>query len=124
VRKTKLTLCLLAAACFFALAVRATTWNRTCSVTGGSAQRLSTVLTTCGFAGTLALKELTVKNPDAATYDLYVGSSDVDATNGYKLSPGDSKTWRSSGGTDVVEPSQMYLYQTTTESKSFSARAQ
>jgi hypothetical protein len=95
-------------------------FNRTCSVTGGSAQRLSTVLSTCGHTGTVNATELTIQNSAAA--NLYVGQSDVDATNGYVLEPGTSSTRRSSNPADPIDTSQIYLFVAVTQNAGFSVR--
>ncbi len=96
-------------------AARAGEYNRKCSVTGGSAQQLSAVLSACGYTGVVALSELSLKDPDDAANDLYVGQSDVDATNGYKIGIGDAKTWRASSPQDIIEASRMYVYVSTTQ---------
>lgn len=102
---------------------RAAEFNRSCSVTGGSAQQLSTVLSACGYSGGVSLQELTLKDPDAASNDLYVGQSDVDASNGYKIAIGDSKTWRASNQTDVIEATRMYVFVASTQNIHISLRS-
>jgi hypothetical protein len=92
-----------------------TFYNRQCSVTGGSAQQLSAVLTTAGYAGPLSLQELTIVNPSAAANDLYFGQSDVSTANGVKLSPGDSYTMRATNQTDQIDATRIYLYTASTQ---------
>lgn len=123
-RKLKISFGLFVAALLLAAAASATEFDRSCSVTGGSSQRLSAVLTACGYGGGLNLKELTVRNPDSAANDLYVGQSGVDSTTGYKLSPGQSHTWRSSGGTDVIASTDKYLWVSSTQNVDLTVRAQ
>jgi hypothetical protein len=98
-------------------------YNRACSVTGGSAQQLSAVLSTCGYTGVVSLQELSVKDPDDAANDLYVGQSDVSSANGYKLSPGDSKTWRASNQGDAIDATRFYLSVATTQNVMISLRS-
>lgn len=121
----KTLLAALAAALLFAtpLPARAAEFNRSCSVTGASAQQLSTVLSACGYSGVVSLAELTLRDPDAAANDLYVGQSDVDATNGYKLAPGDSKTWRATSPQDVIEAGRIYLFVASTQNIHISLRS-
>jgi hypothetical protein len=123
-RRLQLTLCLLAALGLCAVPVRASEFDRKCSVTGGSAQRLSVVLTACGFTGSLNVKELTIKNPSASANSFYVGGSTVDASTGYEIEAGESKTYRSSGGTDVIVTTDKYLFVSSTQSGYFYARSQ
>lgn len=100
-----------------------TSFTRSCSVTGGSAQSLSGVLTACGYAGVLSLQELSVKDPDAAANSVYVGQSDVSAANGYELAPGDSKTWRATNQGDMIEAGRLYLFVATTQNVMISLRS-
>jgi hypothetical protein len=102
---------------------RAAEFNRACSVTGGSAQQLSTVLSACGYAGVVSLQELSLKDPDAAANPLYVGQSDVSAANGYELAPGDSKTWRATNQGDAIDAGRLYLYVATTQNVMTSLRS-
>jgi hypothetical protein len=102
---------------------RAGEFNRQCSVTGASAQQLSAVLSTCGYSGVVSLQELTVRNPDSAANDLYVGQSDVAAANGFKLAPGESITWRASNQGDQVEAGRLYLYVSSTQNAAISLRS-
>jgi hypothetical protein len=98
-------------------------YNRKCSVTGAAAQQLSAVLSACGYTGVISLAELSLKDPDDATNDLYVGQSDVDATNGYKISIGDSKTWRATNPQDQIESGRIYLFVASTQSVYISVRS-
>lgn len=102
---------------------RAAEFNRKCSVTGGSAQQLSAVLSACGYTGVVSLAELSLKDPEDAANDLYVGQSDVDSTNGYKIAAGDSKTWRATNPQDIIEASRLYLYVSSTQSVFVSLRS-
>lgn len=97
---------------------------RTCSVTGGSAQRLSAVLTTCGYSGSFFFREVGLRNPDAAANTLYYGQSDVNASNGVPLQPGDSYTWRSSAQDDANDAAQIYLFVSSTQNAEIATRAQ
>lgn len=123
-KRLRLTLMLLAAFGLCALPARAAEFDRTCSLTGGSAQRLSVVMAACGYVGSFALKELTIANPDDAANDIYIGQAGVDSTTGYRRRPGDSKTYHSTGGTDVIQAADKYLYVATTQNVMISARAQ
>ena len=100
-----------------------TVFNRQCSVTGASAQQLSAVLSTCGYTGTVSLQELTVRNPDSAANDLYVGQSDASAANGFKLAPGESVTWRASNQGDQIEAGRLYLFVSSTQNAAVSLRS-
>lgn len=117
-KKLKLIFVFLILAALFSGAVRAAEFNRSCSVTGGSAQRLSTVLTTCGYTGAYSVRELTITNPDDAANDLYVGRSDVDATNGVKYVPGASRHRMNS---DIT---QIYLFVSSTQNVYISVSTQ
>lgn len=121
-RKTLFALALVAALALGAVAY-ANSFVRACSVTGGSAQQLSAVMATCGYAGTNQLQELTVVNPDAAANDLYVGQSDVSAANGLKLAPGVSITFRAASQQDVVDAGRLYLFVSSTQNAHLSARS-
>lgn len=99
-----------------------TVFNRACSVTGGSAQRMSTVLSTCGYTGNPVLAEYTILNPSTSTNSVFVGQSDVDATNGYELEPGTTSTRRSFGSSDPIESNRIYLFVATTQNVHFSIR--
>jgi hypothetical protein len=105
-----------------ALAFDARNFNRTCSVTGGSAQQLSAVLATCGYTGTANATWLTIKNPSSAANSLFVGQSDVDGTNGYELEPGTTSSRPSTAPTDPIDLSQIYLFTASTQNASFSVR--
>lgn len=108
---------------FFALTVLASEYNRSCSVAGGSPQSLSSVLSTCGYSGVVSLQELTVRNPDTASNDLYVGQSDVSAANGFKLAPGESMTWRATNQGDAIDAGRLYLFVSSTQNAGFSLRS-
>lgn len=85
------------------------------SITGGSAQRLSTSLTSAGYSGSTALDELTVCVPDANTNTMYLGSqSNVNASTGFALAPGTCITYQAAGR--PIDSSTMYVYTATTES--------
>lgn len=109
--------------CFALLAppARAAEFNRACSVTGGSAQQLSTVLSACGYSGVVSLDELTLKNPSAAANTLYIGQSDVDATNGYEVEAGGSATRRT--GSVPIQSERIYLFVATTQNVMVSLRS-
>lgn len=98
-------------------------YNRQCGVTGGSAQQLSSVLSACGYSGTVSLQELTVRNPDSAANDLYFGQSDVNSSNGFKLAPGESMTWRASDRSDVIDAGRVYLFVSSTQNAALSLRS-
>jgi hypothetical protein len=123
-RRLKLTLCLLAALGLSAVPVPAASLNRACSVTGGSAQRLSTVMTVCGWTGSYNLTELVITNPDDAANDLYVGESDVSTVNGVRYRPGDSRHRRSTGSGDPIQATAAYLWVSSTQNVFISARSQ
>ncbi|MDQ3920280.1 MAG: hypothetical protein M3348_17595 [Acidobacteriota bacterium] len=98
-------------------------WNRQVSVTGGSAQRLDGVLAAGGYSATAMLAELTICNPPSNANTLYVGQSDVDATNGVPLAPGDCKTERATNPQDAIQAAQIYLYVSGTQNAAFSVRS-
>ncbi len=98
-------------------------YTRACSVVGAAARQLSAVLSTAGYAGALSLNELTIRNPVGSANDLYIGQSDVDATNGLKLTPGESITWRATNQGDVIDASRVYLYVAVTQNAAVSLRA-
>jgi hypothetical protein len=101
----------------------ASEYDRQCSVTGAAAQQLSSVLSTCGYSGTVSLQELTVRNPDSAANDLYVGQSDASSANGFKLAPGESMTWRAASQTDSIDAGRKYLYVSSTQNAAISLRS-
>jgi hypothetical protein len=103
--------------------VLAAEWNRTFSVTGGSAQRLSVVLSNSGYSGTDLVDELTICNPAAAANTLYLGQSDVNTSNGVPLEAGDCKTARAVSTSNPINTGQTYLYVATTQSANFSVRS-
>lgn len=96
-------------------------YNRRISVSGGSPQRLSTVLSGAGYLGTMALDELTVCVPNANSNTLYIGQSDVSTSNGFALAPGTCFTQR--GSTTAIDASSIYIRVVSTESESFSLRS-
>lgn len=98
-------------------------FNRTISVTGGSAQRLSTVLASGGYSSPETLDELTICNPAGAANTLYLGQSDVDASNGFPLLAGECKTERAVSTGNPVQSGQIYLFTATTQSAAFSVRS-
>lgn len=99
-----------------------TTFIRRTSITGGSAQQLSSVLSTAGFTGTTSLQELTLRNPPANANDLCIGQSDVSASTGLCLQPGESLTMRAVSQQDAIYTSQIYLYVSSTQDASILAR--
>lgn len=116
----------LAIALLFAFTPRAASaaeFTRSCSVTGGSAQQLSAVLTACGYTGVVSLQELSVKDPASAANNVYIGQSDVSAANGYELEPGDSKTYRASNQGDQIEAGRIYLFVASTQNVMISLRS-
>jgi hypothetical protein len=106
-----------------AISAYASSFNRSCSVTGAAARQLSGVLSTCGFTGANQLQELTVINPSGAANNLYVGQSDVDASNGVELLPGTSITYRAASQQDVIDATRIYLYVSSTQNSQLSARS-
>ncbi|HEX8503715.1 MAG TPA: hypothetical protein VF659_24230 [Pyrinomonadaceae bacterium] len=98
-------------------------YNRSCSVTGGSAQSLSSVLSTCGYSGAVSLQELTIRNPDSAANTLYIGQSDANASNSFPLAPGESITWRASNQGDLIDAGRLYLYVSSTQNAALSLRS-
>jgi hypothetical protein len=108
----------------FALSALASThFARSCPVTGASPQKLSAVLSACGFSGVATMQELTIKNPDAAAGTLYVGQSDVSAANGFALAAGDSLTERAASQQDPIPAESIYLFVASTQSAHFVARS-
>lgn len=86
---------------------------RNVSVPAGSPQRLSALLVTAGYSGSMTLDALTICNPDTNTADLYKGNSNVSATNSLILHPGDCFT--EPPGARPPDPTQMYLRVATTQ---------
>jgi hypothetical protein len=120
-RKLRLILLVLALS-LSTLALDSRNFNRTCSVTGGSAQKLSDVLVTCGYTGTSNATWLTIKNKSSAANTMYVGQADVDATNGYPVEPGSTISRPSTNTADPIDLSQIYLFVASTQTGSFSVR--
>lgn len=87
--------------------------TRNVSVPAGSPQRLSALLVTAGYSGSMTLDSLTICNPDTNTVDLYKGNSNVNATNSLVLHPGDCFT--EPPGARPPDPTQMYLRVTATQ---------
>jgi|SRR5712671_3309489 len=113
-----------ALALIFTVPVFAKDFSATCSVTGGSPQRLSTILVANGYTGDGAIMQLdllTICNPSANANHLYVGQSNVSSTNGYDLAPGVCNTWPP--GTRFTDASQVYLWTATTQSEMISLRS-
>jgi hypothetical protein len=122
-RKLKLVTLSLFLGLVLVVSVFAAEFDKTVSVTGGSAQRLSTVLVANGWTGPYQLKELTITNPNTATLTIYVGQSTV-VTDGRPLEPGESITYRSSGSGDGIDSTQKFIYVSSTQNVGISARAQ
>lgn len=122
-KRAGLKLAAFAVAALVALTVYAGSFNRTCSVTGGSAQQLSSVLSTCGYTGANQLQELIIVNPSTATNTLYVGQSDDSAVNGLPLLPGESITYRAASQQDAIPATGIYLFVSSTQNAGFSARS-
>lgn len=89
-------------------------FNKLVSVTGGSAQRLSTLLTANGYTGSMIGTRLSITAPSGAS--LFTGSSSsVDNTTGTEWLAGDTYSEHASGlYGDVIDPSQIYLYLAST----------
>lgn len=104
-----------------AITVFASHYNRTISVTGGSPQRLSSVLSGDGYGGSFLLDELTICVPSTNTNTLYLGQSNVSSSNGFPLEPGSCYTQRSA--TTPIDAGAIYLRVSSTESEQFSLRS-
>lgn len=90
---------------------RPTHFNRVFPIKGGSAQRLSSLLKSAGYIGSMELQELQIGNYETNVSTLYVGSSpDVDASNGVPLLPAESDTQRASSPRDLIDATQIYLF--------------
>lgn len=96
---------------------------RTVSLTGAAPQRLSTVLTTGGYAGDMQLHELTICNPPSSANSIYRGMSDVDATNGVEYQPGDCYTERAVTAQTPIDATQTYLFVSSTQNISVALRS-
>ncbi len=101
------------AAFAMAISVFAAEYTVNVSVTGGSPQRLSTLLNNAGYSGTMTLDSLTTCNPDTNTVDLYRGQANVNSTNSLVLHPGDCFT--DPPGAYAVDASQIYLRTSSTQ---------
>jgi hypothetical protein len=121
-RKLKLITLNLLFVLVFTFSAWATEFDKTVSITGASAQRLSTVLVANGWTGAYTLKELTITNYDDGALTIYVGQSTV-ATDGYSLPPGHSFTWRSSGSGEGIDTTQKYIYVASTQNIGISCRS-
>ena len=97
----------------------ATEWNKLVAVTGGSPQRFSTTIETAGYSAGQTYDELTLCNPNAAT--LYIGQSNVNASNGFGLAAGACKTERRAQV--PVDGTQKYLFLTANGNVSVSIRS-
>lgn len=96
-----------------AITVFAREFAATFSCPSGSAQRLSTLLDTAGYSGSMTLDALTTCNPETNTADLYRGQSNVDSTNSFVLHPGDCYT--EPAGARPPDPTQIYYRVYTTQ---------
>lgn len=99
------------------VAFASTHFVKMCSVTGGSGQRLSTVLTTAGYTGSVAVMDLEICNPSDATNALYIGSvSTVNASTGAKLVQGQCRHFPGSTVMhDFNDTSKIWLFVATTQ---------
>lgn len=104
-----------------AISVFAMEFNRSVNVPGGAAQRLTGVLTGGGYTGPATLDALTICNPDAATNTLYIGQSDVSASNGFPLEAGVCYTWPS--GQRPTDAGRIYLFTATSQNAAISLRS-
>lgn len=101
-----------------------TPFNRKISVTGASPQRLSTVLTTAGYAGaTMQMAELEICNPITNAANIYLGQSDVSASNGYPLEPGTCKPQEATTQQDNIDAQQIFLFTASTQDVVISLRS-
>lgn len=104
-----------------AITIFAQEFNRSINVAGGAARKLSTVLSDGGYSGAMTLDALTICNPDAATNTLYIGQSDVSASNGFALTAGDCYTWPS--GQRPTDAGRIYLFAATSQKAEISLRS-
>jgi len=104
------------------VAYAADQYNRQVSVTGGSPQRLSAVLATAGYAGTMSLDELELCNPSGAANTLYVGEPDVSSTNGYPVAAGGT-CWHQQAADRPIDATKLYLRVATTQNVVVSLRS-
>lgn len=111
-------------AMIFAVSVFAKEFSGSFSVTGGSPQRLSNILVDNGYTGdgaTMSLDLLTICNKPGNANHLYFGQSNVSASNGFDLAPGDCYTWPP--GTRGTDATQVYLYVSTSEAEMINLRS-
>lgn len=97
-----------------------TEYGRSFQNTGASAQKILTIVAANSYTGGAQALELTVCNPAAA--NLYEGKSDVSASNGFRLLPGECYTWRATSATDFVDISQMYVFTAADQTVQFTIR--
>ena len=91
-------------------------FSKRISNTGGSAQRLSTVLAAAGYTDSYIGVELALRVPTSVAASMFVGGSTVNASTGQEIGSGESYTWNSTGVYgDVVDVAQMYLFTTITQ---------
>jgi hypothetical protein len=122
-RKIKLIPALLALSCCFALAVSAAEFDKTISVSGGSSQRLSTLLTTAGYAGSYNLRTLTICNPSTSANTLYIGDTSTDTTSGFPVEAGACYTYPPLPSGDAYPATGFWLYTATTQNAGISAHS-
>jgi hypothetical protein len=102
------------------ITVLATDFNQSISITGGSAQQLSAVLTGAGYSGPPdQVQWITICVPSTNANTLYLGGSNVSAANGFPLKPGQCNTLPPSSV--PIKTSSIYLFVTSTETESFQA---
>lgn len=100
----------------FCVAALAKDWNTTISVTGGSPQRLANLLVTDGFTGADAIMSMDfiqICNPSAGPNHLRVGQSNVSASKGFDIAPGECNTWPP--GSRPTDVNNLYLWVATTQ---------
>lgn len=101
----------------------ASDFNKTLSVSGGSPRRLSDLLVNGGYTGVPdQVQWLTICVPSANANTLYLGQSNVSASNGFPLEPGTCNTLPYS--TVPITTSRIYLFVATTEDESFQVHGQ
>ena len=104
-----------------AISIFATDFNRTFNVPGGQARRLSNLLSDGGYSGSNTLDFLTICNPTGNANTLYVGQSDVSASNGAAILAGDCNTWPA--GKQPTQAGQIYLFTATSQNATFILRS-
>lgn len=104
------------------VAASAVEFSRLVSIQGGTpAQRLSVALGNAGYTGGSAMDEMSLCVPSANANTMYIGSaSNVDATTGFPLAPGDCITYRAAGR--PIEASSFFIFVATTESLAVTLR--